>query len=388
MLQSYNADSARRLITEVIDNKQWDMLLNPNVYGAMLHMYDSNTVNVSFFKKLKVDFNVATIKFVAILTLTTFVNSFIVVPVASLFFTLYREGFKILRSFEGINRLVIIALSIPIWYYTDNTTIACLFSQFGYLLFVNDFSFTIGKYISKKLWKKVKIEYKRNSHNAFSFIMTALHILVLKYMVDFNSALIYIFHVMYVVVTSYNTIRLIMTLLLLLSSSLSNFNPFHIIFNLVLIYVAVGRMDYSTIENIIGQIRNICACDWGFMRRSCSEDSLDQKYDYLDTHLYPSISEAPETDYIVRRNVHDHDKINNQVVEKRLENSAKFEKISNDEVFNFSSKEEFIDAIAEEDSEEEEIIEELEIESKDGSTYSVKRSGGAKRLSITRDYMN
>ena len=154
-------------------------------------------------------------------------------------------------------------------------------------------------------------------------------------------------------------------------------------------------MDFSVAEGCIEHVKYWYTQDWRvFKFPGCNnnDDELIRDFELLDTEKYPSISYAPKADFLVRRNCENLDDLNDQKVEARLQNSDIFENFGNIDqgVFDLP-KSRFISSISIDDEEDEEngdkgTVEELELESKDGSRYTVRKSTGNNSLAILPDY--
>jgi hypothetical protein len=403
ILMSYNELSAKRMLNNIIDQKKWEELLKPNVYKAMFSLYHIESDDMDIFKNLATNLNFMIFKFGTIWTVATYVGHIYTVPFLSIFFITYRKGKSVLQCAEDYYRIGMIILGFILGYVTDSIVIATIVSQLGYMIIVNKLTMTLGKYLSKKIWKHVKFIYARNLNYLSPVLGAGMHIGFFAYLFDINSWLFIILQLCYFLMISYDMSRAIVFCILLMSTSLSYFNPLHILYNIILIYIGLGKMDFSMFEGLVGQARYWYSQDWNIFRFPDyhEQDELIKDFEYMDTDKFPSISNAPPVNFLVRRGCEDLDDLNRQKIEHTVNNSEIFEGID-DKIFNLP-KNRFIDAIGindddddddggggnvklQEDVNNEEIIEETELESKDGSRYTVKKSNGNNSLAIFNNF--
>lgn len=393
MLVSYNEISAKRMLNDIINRKKWDELLKPNVYKAIVSLYHLNADRVDVFKDITINVNFSILKFVTVWTVASYLETIYIVPILSIFFLCYRKGTTIFNDLEAYYRFGVISLGLLAGLATNNILLTSVISQFGYFILVNKLTITLAKYLIKKSWKQIKFVYIKNSAYLMPVLMAGLHLIAFHYLVDMSSLLFFVLHLIYLLLVSYDWTKLVIFCTLLLTTSLSDFNPLHILYNIIIIYIGVGKMDFSLFEGFIEQLKSWCTQDWNIfgLQEYKNEDELVKEFEYMDTDKFPSISNAPQTDFLVRRNCEDLDNLNTQKVEHRIQSSA-MEGID-ENIFNLP-RERFINAIGVDDDDDEvvenvpgeEVIEETEVESKDGSHYTVRKSNDSKSMAIMHDF--
>jgi hypothetical protein len=93
-LESYNKESAKKMLSSIIDNKQWHELMKPNIYRAIFLLFQTNDDDTDFLKKIINNFNYKMITMFSIWTITSYTDMFFVAPLISTFFHFYKKTYE------------------------------------------------------------------------------------------------------------------------------------------------------------------------------------------------------------------------------------------------------------------------------------------------------
>lgn len=249
ILKSFNEKTARNDLLDIIENKKWKLLLDPNVFRASLYLYQINNKDPDVLKKLINIFNYKLGKFFTIWTISSFFNNMLIVPIASLFMLCYRKKINISNNIENIQRIIITSLSTLIGIHFNNYMLASFLCQFGYNILCNKIVHTIYKQLMNKFLKKSYELNYRNSKYIVPIIIISLVTIIFGYNINRYNILIVLVNIVGDIAMGLYYEKSIAQIFLLLFCYSSGYNVVHIIHNSIIYYIIIGNI--YKIKNIV-----------------------------------------------------------------------------------------------------------------------------------------
>jgi hypothetical protein len=227
MLTSFNDNNAKHFLIDTIENRKWNEFTKPNIYKAIMCTYQINN-NDDFIKQVIVQFNYLLLKMFSIWTIMSIFECIWIGPLISFFILLYK--------FSGMN----------IQFYTDAFVIflVFIFGIFFKNYFLISFFCQFGGYIirNKILYKLSKLLKKNiifgNNKLIFFLIANVIYISFIK-IIEYNYLNFFI-NIIFNTFTTRNIKENMMLLIIILSTYISDYNIFHIIFNSMILYALNG----------------------------------------------------------------------------------------------------------------------------------------------------
>jgi hypothetical protein len=373
VLQSFNENSAKLELSRIIEGRQWDKLLKPDVYKAMLHLYEINDDKSSLLKILFSGFNKKMCKVFTVWTISSFLSNSLIAPSLSLGMLIYR---KENRNFSTIMmyKVGILILAGLIGITTESYFLSSIISQFGNIILINKFTKSIAKYCMEELNKRYISLIFNNSQFNKMFMITYVHMIMLSFIGTNNFTDSFITFIYISVSNSNQYMRnSIIYGWLLASGFISNFNIIHITHNIALLYVLMGTLDINGFRDCIETIKNLIteiyatlnkiykiivtkvAFNIGYViNKERQMDKLIKRFPIMNTEMYPSVSDnrtmhnvkkKRELDKLIDKDITDEIKnINNEIIINKIDKKMGLMPV-NDAIFNLN-KNDFLDAIS------------------------------------------
>jgi hypothetical protein len=312
MISSFNANSAKKTLSNIIDNKQWDELLKPNVYRAIFHLYQENKEGMHYCSNFVSAFNYKLAKMFSIWTLSSFFNCIPIAPIISFFFLLYRTNiinnnflitnktktktnklvilFNSTKKFitENIYQICIFIISYIIGLLTDNILLTSIMCQFGYDILINKVTIDLYKLIIKKFVKYYNIINNQNTLYIIPIVCSVIYAVIYGLMsYNIYTTILVCISMIYDIITHTDSKRQLVLSGIMLAGWLSSYNIFHILYLGFIYYVIFGLVD----QNIYNMVyNNIYVCI-----RSIKQYKFTQLYkkndmfifDVMDIEKYP-----------------------------------------------------------------------------------------------------
>lgn len=292
MLVSFNKDTATRCLQELIESRNWSQLSKPNVFKAIIHLYQTNEGESDIIQELIIDFNLTLGKFFTIWSIATFFEMLFIAPVMSFTLLTYKYGFN-------VKNLIFQCIGLFVGYYTKSYMLMCLICLFGVKIFFNWAAIKVYKAAWNSALNYGLTLMKRNSKVALSIVSTFGYCMMLR--ISSMDNWIIGGNVMYNLLTTNDKKKIVMLCLIVLTSQLSEYNPLHCLYNCVVVY---------TLYNIVGDVNNIWdLVVWLYNILRDKYDSIDARslyfwrfekrvFELMDTNEFPSMSDKLDTDRI------------------------------------------------------------------------------------------
>ena len=240
-VKSYTPQTAKIVLSNIVNKKKWKSLLNANVYSAILCLYQENSSNVHVLTRLMTKIKNKFTKMMAIYTISSFFGNIYFVPIISSGLRLHNTDNRILNR-ENILKYSI--HTIAPFVCGHNYILTSMICQFGYDMIFNNVVLTILQYGYKKVKNIINRIIIRNwVYNKF-LIATVVHILLYnKYVINGNATQLstYISSIM-LMLDDINKITIYT--MLLLSGYISNFNTLHLLCGAGISYAALGYREF------------------------------------------------------------------------------------------------------------------------------------------------
>jgi len=239
-LESFNDRLAKIKLTNIIEERRWGELFNPNVYKAIIHLYQMNTDESNIISELVHTFYYTIAKMFASWSVSSFFKHVLIGPTMSLFMVFYRNDGDVVRKIG-----VIVSAGI-IGYFTQNFFLTNVVCHFGYYLVFSRLVMTILRFFRDESVKKF---HELNTINANYIVPTVISTVFVAALRLFFSPTVMIIMLMEIVrniIIDRDYRRTIIHCTLLGTGFLSSFHPLHIIHNALVIYVLLGVIDDNT----------------------------------------------------------------------------------------------------------------------------------------------
>lgn len=247
-IEKFNTESAKQKLTTIIEQKKWNEILKPNFYGALFYLY-KNSHKSDILNKTINFILMRTTKIGVVWTISSFQQNLLLIPVISLGMKFYRKNINII-SLENAYYILILIIGSFIGFYTNNYLLTILICQCGYTILYNKIIFSICKYFYFKIVKKTKYLIKRNSKYNIKFIIIFLYIYALLYLTEIEHNF-HLINIIYLTFVTNDIWKKIIYITLMISGYISNFNPIHLLHNILILYILMGIYNIKKIYQII-----------------------------------------------------------------------------------------------------------------------------------------
>ena len=171
LLQSFNGESAKEMLSEIIENRYWGEFLKPNVYKAILRLYQESDQKRDYLKEFTVIFSLKLGKFFTIYSLSSFLNNIFIIPILSLFFLLWRNTNK-----ERWIEAIAIILSLGVGVITESIILTSILSIYAKIFCYNPVTISLYNYVVKKVKKIVLKIHSKNLNYSIQIISNLLFV--------------------------------------------------------------------------------------------------------------------------------------------------------------------------------------------------------------------
>lgn len=233
MLKSFNTHNAKDLLVAMINSRKWDELLKPSIQKAIMELYYANDQQINIIQELFTKFNYKILKISTLWVVSSLFNCKWIIPIGSVIFLLYRD-----RDAEDIYRLINPILAVLYSFFTDNLLMISLTSELSFNILFNPITKNIYRSLIKKIIKNTKKLYFANYHNNLFFLLTIIYMVFLSSLTGSGIILIFGINMIYNLILDKNIDRTIIMIILFLTTYISGFNIYHIIFNNCILYIA------------------------------------------------------------------------------------------------------------------------------------------------------
>lgn len=306
-ISSYNIQTAKQYLLDIIQHKKWHKLKKANAYKAMLCLYQANTDNADILKKIIDEFNFTLVKMFAVWTLSSLINTIYAVPILSECLLIYRKLIGKIDFKLFVGESLILISSPLLCYFTNSYFIMSIVCQYLPKLFVNPYSYILINNIYHQSKDDIYTILSNNSDLTISYFVTIVYILILKYLNIRDIYFIIILNLCANILMSIEIKKQIVFGLLLVSTNLSNYNIIHIILNTMILYVFTGILDgpiifkiklilsyYFNLDKIMKLLKEL----YLILKNKINENFIKNRndverkirFELMNTEKFPSIS--------------------------------------------------------------------------------------------------
>jgi len=245
ILESIDYSTAKRRFTDVIVNKKWSKLLDDDILQSIIYMYSLQEDSQMNFGIYLIRFNYMLIKMFTIWTIGAFFENIIIVPILSLFFTIYKKPIKLYFEREQIYKYLFKGIALLVGLLTRNYFLISLICEFGYILTINKVMSTVAQYLSDRFIRLYNILTHYNNYNLF-LVCVFLYIEVLKFVKNYINLSIhhYIINYIFLIVITNDFYKKIIYNSIIFLGFLSEYNELHLLYILGLSYLYLNIYHY------------------------------------------------------------------------------------------------------------------------------------------------
>ena len=303
-LESYNKESAKKMLTNIIDNKQWYELMKPNIYRAIFLLFQTNDDDTDFIKIIINKFNYKMITMFTIWTITSFADMFFVAPLISTFFHFYKKKNKNL-SIRNLHKLFVLMLATLSGYYINSIFLTSFICQFGYSILFNNITISSLRSIKNELVNNLRLINKTNLKYNFPTVLTLLYTISYGYMPELQNTSI-IISLVYILLINDDYKKCFILASMVTSGNISNFNITHLIHNSCVIYILLALTTNQDFINFIIKNYRYYYLNYGVYQREfykkisrfrfrnlkklINNNNKLEQFEIMDTNRFPSIS--------------------------------------------------------------------------------------------------
>lgn len=308
LITSYNYESAKHYISDIIDNKKWNELSKANTFKAILYLYQMNTDKSDLFEKIVNDFNLALIKMFSIWTISSLISNIYLAPILSLGLLLYKRYVRKSPDDLFIGEIGLIVLSAIIGHFYSSYFLISFIGQFGPKILFNSFIYIIIGILVKSVKDLGFSILNNNKNTTISFFIVIAYITSLR-LFKLDSYTLIGTNILANILMGNQVKKQIIFAIILSSTFLSNFAFTHVLFNSTILYLLFGLFNFCgdttyTIQDLLKNVLDIVrpnvnlAYNEIYMYRTKLYNCCKKKqkinqivFDILDTNKYPSVSQ-------------------------------------------------------------------------------------------------
>ena len=253
-LTTFNDKTSIELLQTTIKQRQWSEFLKPNIYGALIYLFN-NQQNTNNLDRLLIRYNYNIIKFFTLWTIASLLDYTFIIPLLSSLILFYKT--KI--NWQDI---IIKLIATTIGYFSGSIVLTCFLCEFGKAIITNK--------LVIKLFNKIKKNIKFENKNFY--IITLIKLLIISLI---NKD----WYILLLIVECFN--YNILSVILILSTWL---NPINLIINTSILYIG-----YETTKDVItAKLKDLLVL--------IKENMIDKtkKYDQLQIDIFSSKIEHNE----------------------------------------------------------------------------------------------
>jgi hypothetical protein len=255
-LESFNTRTAKVRLTNIINNRQWGQLLEPNTYKAMIHLYQMNDDEVDIlgiYLKI-IYFNMA--KMSAIWAIASATGSYLGAPLISIAMLFYRYNVNSSCNYNSyakkvgviLSSLFVINLNI---HFNLMALIMSFICQFGYPLIFNKINKSCIKFLINDSINKFHTLNRINSDLIPSLSFNIIFAMVFGFLINIQTIILLSIDIIRKFLVRDMDKKILVYCLLMSSCSLSNFNPVHVLHNACVLYILMAVINYQRFHKIM-----------------------------------------------------------------------------------------------------------------------------------------
>lgn len=248
-LTTFNNKTSTELLHTTIKQRQWNEFLKPNIYGALIYLFN-NQQNTGNLDRILIRYNYNIVKFFTLWTIASLIDYTVIIPIISSLILFYKIPFNWTD--------IIIKLCITIiGYLSGSIILTCFLCEFGKTIITNK--------LTIKLFNKIKKNIK--FINKQQYIITFFKLLIVG-LINNN------WYLPLLVIECFNID--ILSILLILTTWL---NPINLIINTSIIYICYELTTKDIIQEKLKELLTLI-----------KQNMIDKttKYDQLQIDIFSS----------------------------------------------------------------------------------------------------
>lgn len=269
-------DHSRELLINIIDTRNWSELLKPNTFKAVMHVYQTNSNDISL-SEIIIKFNLAITTFFTLWTLSSFINIPALIPIIIVNMILINY---VRNRIYSKNKLIIniIALILILFGIISDVMYISFLSEFGGILLINNGTFMIMKTIYKKCKSHI---INVNMLRIYQWLIITIYMMIYA-----NTG---------VILLGLSNNAVLHCIVLYISTHISGFKIYHIMFNTIILFACDRIFNiWEYMARLLINCKNMCYRENNvfdlnneeFIRAiSVDADIKIDKYEIIDNYL-------------------------------------------------------------------------------------------------------
>lgn len=250
-LESFNERLAKIKLINIIEGRKWKELFNPNVYKAIIHLYQMNVDDSNLINDAIHTFYYTIAKMFASWSLSSFLKQVLSGPIISLFMIFYRnEG-------DNFRKICVVVSAGVIGFFTQNFFLTNVICHFGYYIIFSRIMISILHFFKNESIKKFNELNAINANYVMPTIMIALVSSIMSIYFHPTIIIMILMEIARNIFIDKNYRRMLIYLMTFSTSFLSSFNLLHIIHNTIIIYVTIGIINDELFFIIMNEVRKL-----------------------------------------------------------------------------------------------------------------------------------
>ncbi len=266
LITSYNIDSAKQYLIDIIENRKWYNLTKPNTYKAMLYLYQMNNDKSDYLRKFVNEFNLSLVKMFTVWTIASLFDCIYVIPLLSFGFILYKKNNYVSQH------LFVLLIGSLIGYFFPSYVLISAICQYGTNILFNKITYVMVKVLVKIVKNIIYEIIKNNKDLLILYIITISYTIILKHLSLKEGYIFLGLNLIANVLISVEIKKQLIFNIIIVSSHISDYNILHVVFNSIVLYIITGfssKLNMYTYQDIIKIIIDnftlICVIIWNFI---------------------------------------------------------------------------------------------------------------------------
>lgn len=250
-IESYNIETSRASIINILKTKQWNKFLELNTFGAIFHIISKSKKDKDFIKKLIIFIKWNLLQMTSLWTIGEFVGNTFAIPIcySILMITKYLKG----NEANGKNKYIIskyeqfissLCISAFFSFYDIDIFLLSIITQFSRYVIFSKIGISFIKSVSKEVIKLCKSLYEINYKYNTTFICIFSLCISNNYFPFINNISLFLPFI-FIATLDLNYIFLLIMTLFFTDTQ----NIFHILHNIFTMYLGISIMNFTNISS-------------------------------------------------------------------------------------------------------------------------------------------
>jgi hypothetical protein len=246
-LESFNYENARCLLINIIDNKQWDKLLDTNTHKAIIYIYQVNEDKTNYFNVIITNINYKICRIISVWTFTSLCKYYQFIPIIYIGMLIWRN--ELYSKYHELAIKIIMKIFL-VWVglQINYPLLLCVLSEFGYYIIVNKVMINIYKFTLKKIRKMIKWIIYLNKDELDFYVMSTFMSVAIRYWYSYETTVKLTIIMLFLLYSCKQYKRFVFFITLFCSTLLSDFNTLHIMCNSIIVLSVMPMINTNAIK--------------------------------------------------------------------------------------------------------------------------------------------